>query len=105
MVCLLRQRRCSDDCVEGPGLAGSEMIEFLADTDAALTEALGLVLTGDGKPYGAKTRTTPSASPKRCKRSACTASTVCSRSCRWPAADDPAGDACPEVSCTRTCSS
>ena len=36
------------------GLAGSDMIEFLADTDASLTDALGLVLTGDGKPYGAK---------------------------------------------------
>ena len=28
------------------GLAGSELIEFVADTDADLTEALGLVLTG-----------------------------------------------------------
>ena len=27
------------------GLAGSELIEFIADTDADLTEALGLVLT------------------------------------------------------------
>jgi hypothetical protein len=32
------------------GLAGSDLIEFVADTDADLTVALGLVLTGDGKP-------------------------------------------------------
>ena len=54
------------------GLAGSEMIEFLADTDAALTEALGLVLTGDGKPYGAKEGPNNALGfhTKRCKRSA-----------------------------------
>ena len=34
------------------GLAGSDMIEFLADTHAELTEALDLTLTGDGKAYG-----------------------------------------------------
>jgi len=34
------------------GLAGSEMIEFLADKDADLTNALGLRLTGSDMPYG-----------------------------------------------------
>ena len=34
------------------GLAGSEMIEFIADKDADLTNALGLRLTGTDKPYG-----------------------------------------------------
>ena len=34
------------------GLAGSEMVEFLADKDGALTNALGLRLTGEDKPYG-----------------------------------------------------
>jgi peroxiredoxin len=36
------------------GLAGSDLIEFLADTDAELTQAMGIVLTGpDNKTPGA----------------------------------------------------
>ena len=34
------------------GLAGSELIEFIADKDADLTNALGIRLTGGDKPYG-----------------------------------------------------
>jgi len=84
------------------GLAGSEMIEFVADTDADLTEALGLLLTGDGKPYG-KTEGPNNALGYHTKR--------CKRSCMFvdncvvkvlsiaEASDDPAGDARPESSC------
>ena len=84
------------------GLAGSEMIEFVADTDADLTDALGLVLTGDGKPYG------KSAGPnnalgfhtKRCKRSAMYVDNGVVKVMQIAEAeDDPAGDDRPEVSC------
>ena len=84
------------------GLAGSDLIEFVADTDADLTEALGLVLTGDGKPYG------KSAGPnnalgfhtKRCKRSAMyIVDGVVKVMQVSEAEDDPAGDARPEASC------
>ena len=84
------------------GLAGSEMIEFVADTDADLTDALGLVLTGDGKPYG------KSAGPnnalgfhtKRCKRSAMYVDNGVVKVMQIAEAeDDPAGDDRPEISC------
>ena len=54
------------------GLEGSDMIEFLADTHADLTEALGLTLTGDGKPYpkGDGPNKALGFHTKRCKRSA-----------------------------------
>jgi peroxiredoxin len=54
------------------GLAGSEMITFLADSDAELTEALGIVLTGEGKPYGAHDGPNHALGfhTKRCKRTA-----------------------------------
>merc|ERR1719460_1536661 len=54
------------------GMAGSDLIEFLADTDADLTKALGLVLTGPGKPYGkhAGPNNALGFHTKRCKRSA-----------------------------------
>ena len=88
------------------GLAGSDMIEFVADTDADLTEALGIVLTGDGKPYG-KTAGPNNAlgyHTKRCKRAAMYIDdgTVKIISIA-EAEDDPAGDARPEVSCSMQC--
>ena len=84
------------------GLAGSDLIEFVADTDADLTDALGIMLTGDGKPYG------KSAGPnnalgfhtKRCKRSAMYVDNGVIKVMQIAEApDDPAGDARPEVSC------
>ena len=84
------------------GLAGSELIEFVADTDADLTEALGIVLTGDGKPYG-KTAGPNNAlgfHTKRCKRSAMyVVDGVVKVMQISEAPDDPAGDDQPEVSC------
>jgi 2-Cys peroxiredoxin 5 len=84
------------------GLAGSEMIEFLADTDANLTEALGLVLTGDGKPYGVREGPNNALGfhTKRCKRSAMfVVDGVLKVMQVAEADDDPAGDDRPEVSC------
>ena len=84
------------------GLAGSDMIEFLADTDASLTEALGLVLTGEGKPYGAKEGPNNALGfhTKRCKRSAMyVVDGVVKVMQVSEAEDDPAGDARPESSC------
>ena len=84
------------------GLAGSELIEFVADTDADLTEALGIVLTGDGKPYG-KTAGPNNAlgfHTKRCKRTAMFLDDGVVKVMQVAeAADDPAGDDRPEVSC------
>jgi len=84
------------------GLAGSDLIEFVADTDADLTEALGIVLTGDGKPYG-KTAGPNNAlgyHTKRCKRSAMYLDNgVVKCMAIAEAEDDPAGDARPEASC------
>lgn len=84
------------------GLAGSDLIEFVADTDADLTSALGLLLTGDGKPYG-KTEGPNNAlgfHTKRCKR---TAMYIVDGEVKVlqiaEVADDPAGDARPESSC------
>lgn len=84
------------------GLAGSDLIEFVADTDADLTVALGLVLTGDGKPYGAREGPNNALGfhTKRCKRSAMyVVDGVVKVMQIAEAADDPAGDARPEVSC------
>jgi len=84
------------------GLAGSDLIEFLADVQADLTTGLDLVLTGDDKPYskfegpnnalGMHTR--------RCKRSAMfVVDGTIEVMAIAEAADDPAGDDRPEVSC------
>ena len=84
------------------GLAGSEMIEFLADTHADLTEALGLTLTGDGKPYpkGDGPNKALGFHTKRCKRSAMFVDNGVIKVMQIAEApDDPAGDARPEVSC------
>ena len=84
------------------GLAGSELIEFVADTDADLTEALGLVLTGDGKPYGKCDGPNNALGyhTKRCKRSAMYVDNGVVKVMQIAEAeDDPAGDDRPEVSC------
>jgi len=84
------------------GLEGSDMIEFLADTHGDLTEALGLVLTGDGKPYakGDGPNKALGFHTKRCKRSAMYVDNGAIKVMQVAEApDDPAGDARPEVSC------
>ena len=84
------------------GLAGSDLIEFVADTDADLTEALGLLLTGDGKPYGKAEGPNNALGyhTKRCKRSAMFVDNGVLKVMQVAEApDDPAGDARPEVSC------
>jgi len=84
------------------GLEGSDMIEFLADTHADLTEALGLVLTGDGKPYpkGDGPNKALGFHTKRCKRSAMYVDNGVIKVMQISEApDDPAGDARPESSC------
>merc|ERR1712060_193003 len=76
------------------GLAGSDLIEFVADTNAELTEALDLVLTthaGPGAVLGGHT--------KRCKRSSIFVDNgVIKVLSIAEAEDDPAGDARPGVS-------
>ena len=86
------------------GLAGSDMIEFLADTDANLTDALGLQLTGgmDCKPHkqGEGPNKALGFHTKRCKRSAMfVVDGVIKVMQVAEAPDDPAGDDRPEVSC------
>ena len=84
------------------GLAGSELIEFVADTDADLTKALGLVLTGDGKPYGKSEGPNNALGyhTMRCKRSAMYCVDGVLKAMRIAEApDDPAGDDKPEESC------
>ena len=84
------------------GLEGSELIEFLADTHGDLTEALGLVLTGDGKPYpkGDGPNKALGFHTKRCKRCAMFVDDGTVKVMQVAeAADDPAGDARPEASC------
>jgi len=100
------------------GLAGSEMIEFVADTHASLTDALGLQLTGNpstnpnltGTPFAEGTGVPPQACggpnnvlgyhTKRCKRCAMYIDGgVVKAIAISEAADDPAGDDRPEASC------
>ena len=100
------------------GLAGSELIEFVADTSATLTTALDLLLTGTpetnanltGTPYADGAGAPPLACggpnnvlgchTKRCKRSAMyIVDGVVKVMQIAEAADDPAGDDRPEVSC------
>jgi len=76
------------------GLAGSDLIEFVADTQAELTQALDLVISHPGPHHvlGAHT--------KRCKRSAIFVVNGVIKACSIAEApDDPAGDAHPEASC------
>lgn len=81
------------------GLAGSDMIEFVADTQAALTEALGIVLTTPGMgPCGVL-----GAHTKRCKRIAMyVVDGVIKVVQVAEAEDDPAGDARPEATLIET---
>ena len=84
------------------GLAGSDMIEFLADTHGDLTDALGLTLTGPGKPYaqGEGPNKALGFHTKRSKRSAMyVVDGVIKVMQIAEAPDDPAGDARPEASC------
>jgi len=75
------------------GLAGSDLIEFVADTQASLTEALGAVLTthpGPASKLGAHTN--------RCKRTAMYVVDGVIKVVRVAEAeDDPAGDDRPEA--------
>jgi len=86
------------------GLAGSEMIEFLADTSAELTQALGLVLTGANNPNvpgkGVGPNKVLGYHTMRSKRSAMyVVDGVVKVMQIAEAPDDPAGDDRPEVSC------
>ena len=84
------------------GLAGSELIEFVADTDSDLTDALGLQLTGDGKPYGKSSGPNNALgyNSRRCKRSAMYVDHGVVKVMQIAEAlDDPAGDDRPELSC------
>jgi len=91
------------------GLAGSDLISFVADTHAQLTEALGLVMTGAENPFpfakapGPK-YDGPNAAlgfhTKRCKRSAIFVDGGVVKVVQVAEAeDDPAGDARPECTC------
>jgi len=86
------------------GLAGSEMVEFLADKDGALTNALGLRLTGEDKPYGQfeGPNNALGVHSNRCKRAAMYLQDgvvkVMAVAERGPSGEaDPAGDNFPEV--------
>ena len=84
------------------GLEGSDLIEFLADTHADLTAALGLTLTGEGKAYakGQGPNKALGFHTKRCKRSAMYVDNGVVKVMQIAEAeDDPAGDDRPEVSC------
>eukprot|EP00967_Tisochrysis_lutea_P150081 scaffold289673_cov33-Tisochrysis_lutea.AAC.2 len=93
------------------GLAGSDLIEFLADTDAELTQAMGIVLTGPtNKTAGAGEK---GAGPNkalgwhtmRCKRTATylvDGVVKVFQVAEGPGPNgeaDPAGDAFPECTC------
>ena len=88
------------------GLAGSDMIEFLADTHGELTEALGLTLTGPGKAYaqGEGPNKALGFHTKRCKRSAMyvvdgvVKAVEISEGPTPDGGEDPAGDSYPDKS-------
>mmetsp|Transcript_18668 Transcript_18668/g.37979 ORF Transcript_18668/g.37979 Transcript_18668/m.37979 type:complete len:97 (+) Transcript_18668:331-621(+) len=76
------------------GLAGSDLIEFVGDTQAELTCALDLVLTTHPGPAGVL-----GAHTMRCKRSSMYVVDGVIKVIRIAEAeDDPAGDAKPEAS-------
>lgn len=84
------------------GLAASDLIEFVADTDGDLAVALDLVLTGAGKPYGKGDGPNFALGygSTRSKRSAMyIVDGVVKVLQVAEKPDDPAGDAFPEVSC------
>ena len=77
-------------------------VHMRADTQACLTEALGLTLTGDGKDYkkGEGPNKALGFHTKRCKRSAMFVDNGVVKVMQIAeAADDPAGDDRPEASC------
>ena len=76
------------------GLAASELIEFVADTQAELTDALDLAISHPGPHYKLGAHT------KRCKRAAMVVVDGVIKACQIAEApDDPAGDDHPEASC------
>uniref|UniRef100_A0A7S0LG25 Uncharacterized protein n=1 Tax=Coccolithus braarudii TaxID=221442 RepID=A0A7S0LG25_9EUKA len=91
------------------GLAASDHIDFVADSHAQLTDALGLVMTGADNPFDFAKAPGPvydgpnkalGFHTKRCKRSAILVeSGVVKLVLIAEANDDPAGDSRPEVSC------
>jgi len=92
------------------GLAGSDLIEFVADNHACLTDALGIVLTGEGKPYpdhlvgGGGPNYALGVHTKRCKRSAIyvvdgVIKVMQISECGPNGEFDPAGDDFPQTSC------
>jgi len=88
------------------GLAGSELITFLADPDAELTNALGIRLTGEGKPYGRYEGPNNALGyhTNRCKRTAMYVEAGIIKAMEisegGPNGEfDPAGDDFPEKSC------
>jgi len=95
------------------GLAASDMIEFVADAQANLTDALGLFLTGEDKASIYPEHLMGGGGPnfalgihtKRCKRSAMyivdgVIQVIQIAEGPGPAGEfDPAGDSFPEISC------
>ena len=84
------------------GLAASDLIEFVADTDSDLTDALGLQLTGDGKPYGKSSGPNNALgyNSRRCKRTCMYVDHGVVKVMQVAEAlDDPAGDDRPELAC------
>jgi len=94
------------------GLGGSDLIEFVADVHGMLTEALGLLLTGEDKAKIYPDHLTGGGGPnfalgihtKRCKRSAMYVVDGVIKAMAvaegGPNGEfDPAGDSFPEVSC------
>lgn len=88
------------------GLAASDMIEFVADVQADLTQKLGLVLTGPDKDYpdhllgGGGPNFALGIHTQRCKRSSMFVVDGTIKVMQIAEApDDPAGDDRPEVSC------
>ena len=79
------------------GLGGSDLIEFVADTQAEITRACGLQITHPGP------KSLLGAHTQRCKRSAMyVADGVIKVICVAEAPDDPAGDDHPELSCVES---
>jgi len=80
------------------GLAGSDLIEFVADTHAALTVGLDIVLTTHAGPAGVL-----GAHTMRCKRSSMFVDDGIIKVIQIAEGeDDPAGDAKPEASLIET---
>ncbi len=84
------------------GLAGSDMIEFIADTQASFTEAMGIVLTGFDKPYSIFEGPNKALGhhTKRCKRTAMYIENGILKIFQIAeSVEDPAGDNNPYITC------